>query len=542
MHETVVNALSTYPILTLFVVIGLGYLLGEISFFGFRFGIVGVLFVGLAVGSLSPAIALPEIVSTLGLIMFIYTIGIQSGPGFFDSFRKRGVRDTALTLGVLIFGAVITFAIAFPLQLGGPRTAGLYAGALTNTPALAAVRERLREHGKAGGMAEDALRTLTDEPVVSYSLAYPFGVIGLLICFQVMRRVWRVEFTPDDRGPEIRVRDFSVRNPAVIGRTIAEVLQPHQDLGFVVSRIRKDGRSDIARSDVRLSAGDIVAVVGEDDALERAEQIFGEPSSEQIERDRSHLDYRRVFVSSENVVGKRIRDLQLEDRYTATITRVKRGDVDVVPAPNARLEYGDRVRVLTRRENFEAISRLFGDSIKGQAETDFGSVAIGMVIGVMVGLLPIPLGNTTIRLGLAGGPLLVALILGKLERSGRVTWIIPISANLTLRQIGLLFFLAGVGTKAGYQFSQTLRANGWQMLVAGAVVTFAVTMVTMIVGYKWLKMPFESVMGVVSGIHTQPAALAYASKATNSEAPNVAYAGVYPVAMIAKILLAQLLT
>ncbi|MFI5110230.1 MAG: TrkA C-terminal domain-containing protein [Terriglobales bacterium] len=226
----------------------------------------------------------------------------------------------------------------------------------------------------------------------------------------------------------------------------------------------------------------------------------------------------------------------------ATVTRLRRGDVDFIPTRDTRLELGDRVRVLTHRENFPAISEFFGDSIRGTAETDFGSVALGMVLGVLVGLVPIPLPGENIRLGFAGGPLLVALILGKLERTGRITWIMPLHSNLTLRQIGLLFFLAGVGIRAGYAFAQTLRQNGLQMLLAGAAITLAVTVVSLVVGYKLLKIPFASLMGLVAGIQTQPACLAYATREANSDAPNLAYAAVYPVAMIAKIILAQLLT
>ncbi len=523
-----IHGLADNPILTLFLVIGLGYLFGEIDIFGFKFGVAGVLFVGLAVGSLSPTIALPEVVSTLGQIIFVYTIGIHSGPAFFQSFKKSGFRDSGLALAVVTFGAGMVALAAIVLHLNGARAAGLFCGALTNTPALAAVRERL------GGLA--------NEPVVAYSLAYPFGVIGVLVSFQIFKRLWHVEIVPPPDAAEIAARDFVVRNPGIFDRTIGEVMGVHKDLGFVISRIQKQGVSDIAKSDTRLAPGDIVVVVGEAESLERAQQIFGEPSTAQIELDRSELDYRRIFVSSKDVTGKRIRDLDLQNRYGATITRLKRGDVDVVPTPDTRLEFGDRVRVLTRRVNFGVISKVLGDSIRGTAETDFGSVALGMVLGVLVGMLPIPLpGGNSLRLGLAGGPLLVALLLGSLERTGQITWVIPISANLTLRQIGLLLFLAGVGTKAGYSFASTFGQSGLRIVLAGAVITIGVTVTTMIFGHKFLKIPFDSLMGVMSGVQTQSACLAYASNMARSEAPDVAYAGIYPVAMIAKILLAQLL-
>lgn len=541
MLESLARTLAEYPILTLFVVIGLGYLLGEIDFHGFRLGVAGVLFVGLAIGSLSANVALPEVVSTLGLIIFVYAVGIHSGPAFFDSFRRQGYRNSLLTVVVLLFGAGIALVLGSAMQLGGGRAAGLFCGALTNTPALAAARERIRDAARSEGLPEQQVRARSDQPVVAYSIAYPIGVIGVLLSFHVARRFLRMEVPPPEEPPEIGVRDFVVKNPGVINRKVSEVLRLHREVGFVVSRIRHDGVTDLARSETVLHEGDIVVVVGDEEALERAQQIFGAASDARIELDRTILDYRRVFVSSKQVVGKRIRELDLQNRLAATITRLRRGDVDIVPDPDTRLELGDWVRVLSRRDNFPAVSQFLGDSIRGTAETDFGSVAIGMVLGVMVGMAPIPLpGGTTVSLGLAGGPLLVALVLGKLEHWGRVTWVMPASANLTLRQIGLLFFLAGVGVNAGYNFVETLRTSGVQLLAAGAAVTFGVTLATLIVGHKLLKIPFDAMMGLMSGVQTQPACLAYANSQTKSDAPNLAYASVYPAATIAKIVIAQL--
>ena len=542
MRQSVTTLLAHYPILTLFLAIGLGYLVGEASVFGFCFGVAGVLFVGLAIGALDRSVALPEVIPTLGLIIFVYTIGIQSGPALAAVFRDRGYRDAMLALGVLVFGAVLTVALSYTFSIPGPRAAGLFCGALTSTPALAATRETVHDVALRSGIPEERARAEADQPVASYSISYPIGVIGVILCFQLFGRFWRKETQPLEEAPEIVVRNFVVRNPGVAGRSIGEVLRVHKDYGFVVSRIQHDGKIEIATSDTRLEFGDVLAVVGDEDALERAVQIFGEPSPAHIEFDRSQLDHRRVYVSAKEVVGKRIRDLDLQNRLHATITRLRRGDVDIVPAPDTRLEYGDQIRVLTSRERFTEVSKFFGDSVRGLSETDFGSVALGMVLGVLFGMMPIPLpGGNSIRLGLAGGPLLMALALGKLERTGRITWAIPISANFTLRQIGLLLFLAGVGTRAGFDFVQTLRTSGPQLLLAGAVLTFSVTLATMLVGYKLLKIPFDALTGIVSGIQTQSACLAFATSQTRSDAPNIAYAGMYPVATIAKIILAQIL-
>src|SRR5512146_1956874 len=527
--SALISTLSSMPILTLFVVIGLGYLLGQINI------------VGIAIGSLSPNIALPEIVSTLGLIIFVYTIGIQSGPAFFASFREQGKVANLLAITMLVFGAIVSLVIGHVLHWSHGSVAGIFSGALTNTPAVAAARDRLIFQAHLQNLSPDQLRSLIEQPTISFGLTYPMGVIGVLLAYQLVTRLWKPQFAPMiDDARAIHAQDFVVRNPGIFGETLGDILQLHRDAGFVISRVRQKGKTHLAHNDICLSEGDILVVVGDDASLERAHHLFGEPTAEQIELDRSELDYRRVFVSSKDVVGKSIGDLDLEGLHAA-ITRVRRGDIDVVPTPETILAFGDRARVLTRRDNTDTVSQYFGGSIRGTAETDFGSVAIGMVLGALVGMIPIPMRGTVVRLGLAGGPLLVALVLGKLERTGRITWKIPISANLTLRQIGLLLFFAGVGTRAGYPFGQTLMSNGWQFIVAGTVVTFAVAFTTLIVGYKILKMPFDTVMGITSGIHTEPASLTYAATLARNDRPNTGYTTVYPIAMIAKIVLAQLL-
>jgi putative transport protein len=535
------GVLSESSILTLFVVIGLGFLLGEVSFFGLRFGVAGVLFAGLALGSLSPLVTVPEAVSTLGLVLFVYAMGVSSGRAFFDAFR-RGYRQNALAAGVLILGGLLTFALARMLGLSAPVASGLYCGALTNTPALAAVQERVRERAAESGLPAQDVKALSDLPVLAYSVAYPLGVVGALICFHLVRRAWRVTLEPPPDAPELTVSDFVVRNPAVIGHTIRELMNRQGDSPCVISRIRRGGYVDIPRSDLRLAEGDVVAVVGDERALRHAADVFGAASPTEIARDRSEFDYRRVFVSRPEVVGKRIRELDLQDRLSAVITRLRRGDLDIVPDPETRLEYGDRVRVLTRRANLPAVATYFGDSVRGEAEMHIGSLAIGMVLGVIVGMVSIPIGGgRTVRLGLAGGSLVVALVLGRLGRSGGISWVMPLPANLTIRQIGLLLFLAGVGTRAGHSFFDTVRHNGAQLLLAGTVVTFVVTLATLVAGRQFLGVRFDALLGLASGVQTQPACLAYADGLAHSDVPSVAYATVYPTAMIVKILVAQLL-
>ena len=282
-------------------------------------------------------------------------------------------------------------------------------------------------------------------------------------------------------------------------------------------------------------------MVGDSEAHAEAADLFGEPSTMRIEGDNASIVYRRILVSSSQVVGRTIGDLKLE-RFPATVTRIRRGDSETVAMLDTRLEYGDMLRVLTHRNKTKDVRKLFGDSVRGGAEAHFGAVALGMVLGVLLGMIPVPLPNgASLKLGYAGGPLIVALVLGKLGRTGRINWVVPTSANLTLRQIGLLLFLAGVGTRAGWEFVRTIQSNGLPTLLAGAAITLSVTLATLVFGHKVLRMPFDFVTGVMSGIQTQPACLAFAAGQAKNDKPNVGYASVYPAATIAKIILAQLL-
>jgi putative transport protein len=291
-----------------------------------------------------------------------------------------------------------------------------------------------------------------------------------------------------------------------------------------------------------LEANSVVVAVGNAEAQERARLLFGEEAMESIPDGLDGIMYRRFYVSNKSIVGKTIREAQTHMQVPATITRLRRGDVEFIPTPDTALELGDRVRVVLRTSDLERVTRHFGDSVKSISETDYLSLSLGIVLGVFLGMIPIPLPNgLTFKLGFAGGPLIAGLVLGRLQRTGPISWEIPFNANLVLRQVGLVFFLAGIGTKAGSGLLSTLSVGGWQLLLAGAAVTTTVTVCTIIVGYKYFKLPMAAVMGMMSGIQTQPAVLAYSSQQTESDQPNIWYATVYPAAMVAKIILAQLI-
>jgi putative transport protein len=527
MLESLTGVLQESPLLALFLVVGLGYILGEISFFGFRLGVAGVLFAGLIVSAVLPGtVAIPELLGTFGLILFVYAMGLQSGPAFFRGFGQQGLRYSLLAIGALVVGAIAQFGVAAWLDLSSERSAGLYTGAITNTPALAAVLE----------VARNSLAAET------YSIAYPFGVVGVLLCFHLARLLWKPQMQSGSVENVIHTRNFLVRNPGIVGKTLAELDTFYPNSPFRISRVQTGGSAQVAAPDTQLQEGDVVVVVGDEDGLRRAQAIFGGTSETSLESDRSNIDYRRMTVSNKSVAGKRIQDLRFPEGLHCSITRVRRADEDFVPTGSTRLSYGDRIRVVARRDQLGKLAEFFGDSIRGTAEMDFASVGIGLVLGVLVGMIPITFGDLgTFHLGFAGGPLLVALVLGYLEHTGPINWTIPVSANLTLRQVGLLLFLATVGLRSGPGFVATFQTHGLALVLGGAVVTLSIVLPAMIVGYKVMKIPFDELLGVISGIQTQPAAVAFASHMTKSDRTEVGYASAYPSAMIAKVLLAQFL-
>ena len=545
--EGLAGVLASNTILLLFTVIGLGYLVGNIRIFGFKLGVAAVLFVGIAFGAVDGSLCLPDYIYVIGLVLFVYAIGLQAGPGFFASFRKRGLRVNIAAIIILAAGALATVVLKYALDLPAPSAAGLFCGALTNTPALAATIETIEN--MKGALDPSLVKLYLESPVVTYGLAYPFGVLGVILWFFVFSKILRADFAKEaaehlrESGAEaIQSGTFRVTNPAVAGKTVSEALAALGDPGFVLSRIQKGEAISVVLGDTELESGDHVVAVGSAEALERARILFGERSAQDLPETSGQVTYRRIFVSSKNVIGRTIRELRLHTIFDATITRLRRGDVDFVPGPGTILESGDRIRVVARRENIEAISRFFGDSLRSISETDYLSLSLGIVLGVFLGMIALPLPSGLVfRLGFAGGPLVVGLVLGKLERTGPIIWGMPFAANLVTRQIGLVFFLAGIGTKAGPGLGATFESGGWGLIAAGAAITTFVSVAAIIVCSRLLRLPLSAAMGVVSGMHTQPAVLAYANHETGGELPNIYYASVYPASMIAKIILAQII-
>lgn len=540
------DLLAQNQLLLLFVVIGLGYLVGNINLFGFKLGVAAVLFVGIALGAIDSRLALPEYIYVIGLVLFVYAIGLQSGPSFFASFQKRGIRFSLIAAGVLAMGAVIAVILKSILGVQAPTIAGLFCGAVTNTPALAATVETAKN--MSVNLPPEVRDFYATSPVVTFGLAYPFGVFGVILWLFLFSKVFKsapVEVSPDLAEPGVEPilsRTYRISNPAVVGKSVAEVLRMIGETGFVLSRIQKGTVTDVVLPETILGDGDLVVAVGDAKGMERAQLLFGEQMTDHIPEGHDGISYRRIFVSNKELVGKTIRELKLQTKMHATITRLRRGDVDFVPTADTMLELGDRIRVVTPKGNMERVTKYFGDSVRAISETDYLSLSLGIVLGVFLGMIPIPLTHgMTFKLGFAGGPLIAGLILGRMERTGPIIWEIPYNANLVLRQVGLVFFLAAIGTKAGGGLLDTFHAGGWGLIVAGAVITTAVTVTVIMIGTRYLRLPMAAVMGMMAGIQTQPAVLAYANQQADNDLPNIWYATVYPAAMVSKIILVQVM-
>jgi len=545
--SAIIEFFAVSPLLLLFLVIGVGYLLGTIRVFGFSLGPAAVLFTGLFVGALDPRLRIPDLVYVLGLVLFVYTIGLQSGPTFFASFGKRALRANGVAFALIVFAALICVAAWRLFSLDGPTTVGVFSGSLTNTPALAASIEAIKNLLRDS--PADLRSAISNAPVIGYSVAYPFGVIGVLLGFYFFGKIRSLrpasaEAEPDRSGSKgpIVARTYTVVNRAVIGKTAADLLSKKENKGIVFSRLRRGPVTTLVYAETVFEQGDLVVAVGTDATLRRALKLFGKESPRDIHTENQEFDFRRIDVSSKAVVGKAIGELNIQELLDATITRIRRGDVDFVPAGDTVLERGDRIRVITWAGNVERVARFFGDSVRASSETDFLSLSVGLVLGVLIGMIPLPLpGNSVFTLGFAGGPLIAGLVLGWVQRTGPIIWGMPFSVNVTLRQVGLVLFLAGIGTRAGDGFLHVIASGGWVLLLVGAAVTTFVTLLALVVAVKGLRLSYPAAMGLMSGIQTQPACLAYATERSGTDAANVWYAAVYPVSMIAKILLAQIL-
>jgi putative transport protein len=518
--EVIKAFLEQQPMMALFLTIALGYLLGEINIKGFSLGVGAVLFVALFMGWFAPKSVPVTMVGTLGLALFLYAVGIQYGREFFSGLTSpQGRRANLMALiGVLLAGIVsLVFVKMMGIKLGVGL--GLFAGSGTSTPTLQAAIQALGN----------------DDPAVGYSVSYPFGVAGPILFLYLAFLILKPKLKTS-AGAGLELREILVRNKAISGKTLGEVMTTLSN-GVQIVALRRDGRNEPACSTSILTVNDVVLAVAENtEALDHASQNLGEEAAGHLVKDRADLDYLRVFASRHSVVGRSLGDLDLPGPNESVVLHVRRGDTDVMARPDLVLEFGDRIGLLANRKRFASLQKFFGDSIKGTAEFSYISIGFGMAAGFLLGAIPIPLpGLGKFVLGLAG-VLIVALVLGKLRRTRGINWTIPLSANLVLRNLGLTLFLAQVGMSSGPKFAAAVTQTGLLMLGLGAAVLTALVLPVMIMGLFVYKMPFDDVAGIVAGACGNAGILAYSNRLAPTDGPDLGYAMIFPGMTIIKIL------
>jgi len=523
------------PLLLLMVILAIGGAIGAIKIGSFSLGPAAVLFTALAFSAFDDRLKLPVILGTFGLAVFAYVIGVGAGPSFFAAM-KTGGRALGVVIGGLLLGAVVTVLAAHSLGLEGPILSGIYAGALTNTPALAAATEAWA----------------SDLPTVGYSVTYLFGVLGMLLAAAIGLRMSAPNkaLAPVVEDPLPPQLDGTTVRVETAGLPDFGVLAEQYDHHIVFSRIMRGdtpghpGIVDVATDDGVPMPGDIITVIGEQEAVERFTAQVGHLSSVALTLDRSLVDYRRIAVSNRKIAGQHLGDLHLRRKFGAVATRVRRGDVDLLATDDLVMQVGDRVRIVAPRQRMDDVADFLGDSEKGASAYSITSLALGLALGVLIGLLQFPLpGGGHFALGMAGGPLVVGLIVGRLQRTGPVLWTIPHAVAATLTALGMSLFLAYAGSNSGAALADALAGpTGLRLFAVGIIVT-TITAATILIGGRLLAGIYGPRMGgILAGSQTQPAVLAYSNEQTHDDARvNLGYALVYPAAMIVKVIVAPLI-
>lgn len=527
------------PLLLLFLVASIGYTLGNIRVAGISLGVAAVLFTGLVFGALSNDYNIPKVVTNLGLVLFVYSIGLKSGPAFFSSYQKNGWRDFIFLVSMLVFSGAVAGGLFFIMDISASMITGAYAGSTTNTPALAAVIDYIAStHANDSGMLSDA--------VLGYSFSYPMGVLGSIIVILIMEKLLKIDYNQEKQSlrkqypleTNLSSITIEITNPEIAGVQVRDLLKKYK-WDIVFGRIAQAGKITLINYDTSFNLGDRLMVVGSASELKAVTADMGKRIDSDLDLDRTEFDVRRIFVSNPRVAGRSLADLQIDKKFNAIITRIRRGDIEMLAKGNTVLELGDRLRFVARREDLSMLSDYFGDSYKDSSKINLFTFGIGIGIGLILGTMELNLGSAfSFKLGLAGGPLFVGLILGALRRTGPIVWTLPYSSNTTLQQMGLILLLAGIGVNAGHSFIDSFSTDAVYVFIASIAISMITAMAMIYIGYRFIKLPFTLLMGLVSN---QPAILDFASDRSDSSVPEIGYTMVFPIAMIMKIVIAQML-
>lgn len=516
---------------SVFLIVALGFVLGRIKIKGLSLDVSAVIFIALAFGHWG--VTIPKELGNFGLVLFIFTIGIQAGPGFFHSFKSKGKTLILITLLIVASACLTGLGAKFLFDVDGPSIVGLIAGALTSTPGLA--------------VAIDS----THSPLASiaYGIAYPFGVIGVILFVKLLPKLFGVDLKEEahrlererrSQFPELATELFKVTNPSVAGRTLAQ-LNIRAVTGAVVSRLKKNGEVLMPSAHAVLEEGDSVQAVGSEEALNNLESLLGVREEGELPLEQNQ-GIESLLLTRKEVINKQLGGLNLQKNFGCTVTSIRRSGIDIAPSPELSLKFGDKLTVVGEQKGIRAAARLFGNDAKRLSDTDFFPIAMGIVLGVLFGRLNISFGSGfSFSPGLTGGVLMMALFLSAIGKTGPILWSMSASSNQLLRQLGLLLFLAEVGTSAGKTLVATFQESGFLLFGLGAVVTVVPMLLAVLVGRFVFRISMLDLLGTITGGMTSTPGLAAADSMTDSNIPGVAYATVYPIAMVFLILFIQLI-
>jgi len=533
-------------LLVLCLVIVLGLILGSIKVFSIQFGVAGILFAGLVFGHFGVKVnpVMTELARDLGLILFVYSIGQEVGPGFLASLRKRGMSLNLLAIGVVLSGGLIALLLHWAGGIPMPAAAGLFSGATTNTPSLAAVEQALKflpdASGAAGGL-----------PGSAYAMAYPFGVLGIILVMVAFRAVFRIdikkeaaelEAIKEKESPRLTTITLEVQNPGLEGLPVSKVLGVIEG-GIVVARLLRGGeRQEVPRGNTIVHLGDVLLAVGAAPQLEKLKALVGAETSLNLVEMPSEFTSRRILVTRRAALGKSVQDLNLREVYGIIVTRIIRTGLEFSPRPGFRIQFGDVLLVVGKAESIDRLAVDVGDSRERLEQPHIVPIFLGIALGVLLGSVPIRIPGMAVpvRIGLAAGPLIAAIVLSRIGSIGPLIWHIPSAANLMLRNVGISLFLACVGLRSGDGFVKVLLGGGFLWMLGAALITVVPLLICSLTARLFLKLDFLSVSGLLAGSMTDPPALAYANaQEPSSDGPSMAFVAVYPMTMLLRVFVAQ---
>lgn len=545
-HDILTDHTALQAVVVLSIIIAAGLGLGKLRVMGVSLGVTFVFFIGILAGHIGLSIdpQMLDFAQSFGLALFVYELGLKVGPGFFSSFRKGGVRLNLLCLAVIAFGTLMAVGIAYGCGMEMSDMVGILCGATTNTPALGAAQQTLQQMGLP-----------VDGAALSCAVTYPLGVVGVIIALAAVRKFWTrpsdlKEHEHEDPNHTF-VGEFGVSNPGIYGKTVKEVAEL-TPIKFVISRLWRDGKVSIPNSETLLAKGDRLLLVCGNGAAAKLTMLFGE--QEAIDWNKEDIDWnaidstlisRHLVVSRPEINGKRLGALKLRNSYGINITRVVRAGVKLLASPNLTLQLGDRLTVVGEKVAVEAVAKVLGNVKTDLKEPNLAAIFIGLLLGLIVGSVPImiPGVSSPIKLGLAGGPIIVGILIGRFGPQFHLVTYTTRSANLMLRGIGLSLFLACLGLSAGAGFVDTvMRADGLEWIGLGLLITLIPCVCMSVLAMRVWHLDFASTCGMICGAMANPMALTYSSEqAKGNDSPAEAYATVYPLTMFTRVVIAQIL-